>query len=35
MPFGDIAVNPGETAVKLLMHELYSLDISLSYVTEE
>lgn len=25
-PFGDIAINRGETTIKVLMHELYSLD---------
>ena len=27
-PFGDIAINTGETTIKVLMHELYSLDIN-------
>lgn len=26
-PFGDIAINTGETTIKVLMHEFYSLDI--------
>lgn len=26
-PFGDIAINTGETTIKVLMHELYSLNI--------
>lgn len=27
-PFGDIAINKGETTIKILMHELYSLEVS-------